>query len=307
MVSYPEAKPRKAFDKNQPHGIRYFQMVSRLQHVSLAAKQLRVAQPSVIIAVKKLEKELGLQLIDRSQKRMTLTAEGRLLLQHAEEILQKVDRTWAEMNDCRQLQKGSVRIGITPIMGAVLFPYAFANFQKKYPEITITVIEEGSQAIRSRLERGDLDVGIMVISNLPPALQTVRIIQAQILACLGPQHPLVNHAVIPLNQLRNEPFLLFEEDTYSHQLIMKECAKCGFTPRIAFCSNQVGTIMGLVKQGVGIDFFIREVVQLYEGIESRPLAGPLYLDAGLAWDKARYLPKAAQAFIDYFPPNFHED
>lgn len=287
------------------HQLKYFQMVSRLQHVSQAAEQLNVSQPSVTIAIKKLEEELGVQLLDRSQKRVALTAEGRLFLQRVEDILKRIDDTVVEMKDFRELHKGSIRIGITPIMGAVLFPYAFAHFQKKYPELNITVMEEGSLSIRNRLEKGELDIGIMIISNIPARLQTVRITRGQILVCLPPEHPLAKHSVIPFQSLHNEPFILFREDTYSRQIILKECAKCGFTPHIAFSSNQIGTIMGLVKQGVGITFFIEEIVKLQEGIVSRPLVDPLYLVAGLAWNKERYLPKAAQAFIDYFPGREH--
>jgi len=282
-------------------------MVSRLRHFCMAAERLHVSQPSVTVAVKKLEEELGVQLLDRSQKRIALTPEGRVFLQRAEEILRLAKDAAAEMHDYRQLQKGSVRVGITPIMGAVLFPFAFANFQKQFPHLSITVMEEGSLAIRSRLEQGELDVGILITSNLTPRLRSEPITRGQILACLPPNNRLASHTVISFPDLHDEPFILFREDTYSRKIILEECAKSGFTPRIAFSSNQIGTIMELVKEGVGISFFIEEIISRQTGVVSRPLADPLHLVAGLAWSKERYLTTAAHTFIESFRNSLQAD
>jgi DNA-binding transcriptional LysR family regulator len=282
------------------HQLEYFRMVCQLQHFSNAAERLHVSQPSVTVAIRKLEEELGIQLLDRSQKRIAVTPEGRVFLQRVEEILGKVKDAVIEMNDYRQMQKGAVKVGITPIMGAVLFPFAFAHFQKQFPNLNITVMEEGSLAIRNRLEQGELDVGILIISDMPPRLQTVPITRGQILVCLPPDHPLGSHDRIPFQALNDQPLIMFREDTYSRKIILEECAKFGFTPNIVFSSNQIETIMELVKQGVGISFFIEEIVRRQPDILSRPLLEPLYLVAGIAWSKERYLAKAAQTFIDSF-------
>lgn len=280
--------------------LEYFRMVCRENNITRAAAKLHVSQPSVTIGIRKLEEELGVRLLDRSQKQITLTAEGRTFLQGAEEILARVSDLTAEMNDLRLLQKGTLRIGITAIMGAFLFPSAFARFQKAYPNVRITVLEEGSLSIRNRLESGDLDIGIMITSNLPPRLESVPITTGQILVCLPDGHPLGKRSSIPFEELKEQPFILFREDTYSRQIILEECAKFQFTPRIVFSSGQIGTILELVRQGVGISFFIEDVVRKQVGIVVRPLAGPLRLVAGLAWYKDRYLSKTARAFIGSF-------
>jgi DNA-binding transcriptional LysR family regulator len=280
--------------------LEYFRMVCQENNITKAADRLHVSQPSVTIGIQKLEEELGVKLLDRSQKQIALTAEGRIFLQHAEDILARVANSVAEMNDHRLHQRGSIRVGITAIMGAVLFPSAFARFQKDYPNVQITVLEEGSLSVRNRLESGDLDIGIMITSNLPPRLESVPISTGQILVCLPPGHPLAESSSIPFSELRDQPFILFREDTYSRRIILEECAKFGFTPRIVFSSSQIGTVLELVKQGVGLSFFIEEVVQNQTGIVTRPLAEPLFLVAGLAWSRERYLSKATRAFIDSF-------
>ncbi len=284
--------------------LEYFQAVARLGSVTKAAEQQNVAQPSVSVAIKKLEAELGVKLLDRSRKKSALTPEGRIFLQRVNYILGCLQDSIVEMNDYRMPQKGSVRIGITPIMGALLFPHAFANFQKQNPEVNVTVVEEGSLIIRNQLEQGELDLGIMITSNIPAPLDVFPITSGQIYVCLSHNDPLGDYASIPLKKLRDHSFILFKEDTYIRQLILEECARLQFSPRIAFSSSQIGTVLGLVEQGMGISFFLEEIVRERSEIVSRPLSEPLFLEVGLAWNKKRYLSKTAKIFIESFRETF---
>jgi DNA-binding transcriptional LysR family regulator len=284
--------------------LEYFQAVGRLGSVTKAAEQQNVAQPSVSAAIKKLEAELGVNLLDRSQKKTVLTPEGRVFLQRVNYILGCLQDAALEMSDYRTAQKGTIRVGITPIMGTLLFPHAFANFQKQNPEVNVTVVEEGSLFIRSQLEQGELDLGIMITSNITAPLEVFPIISGQIHVCLSHNDPLGEQAHILLERLRDHPFILFKEDTYIRQLILAECAKLRFSPRIAFSSSQIGTVLGLVQQGVGVSFFLEEIARMHSEIVSRPLSEPLFLEVGLAWNKKRYLSKTAKLFIESFRETF---
>jgi len=280
--------------------LEYFQAVGRLGSVTRAADQQNVAQPSVSVAIKKLEAELGVKLLDRTHKKGTLTPEGRIFLQRVNYILGCIQDSVVEMNDYRIPQKGNIKIGITPIMGALLFPHAFANFQKQNPDVKVTVVEEGSLYIRDQLEQGDLDIGIMITSNILAPLEVVPITTGQIHVCMAHDNPLAALSKVPLTKLHDQSFILFKEDTYIRQLILEECAKLRFSPRIAFSSSQIGTVLSLVQQGVGVSFFLEEIVRDRTEIAPRPLADPLYLEVGLAWNKKRYLSKTAKLFIESF-------
>jgi DNA-binding transcriptional LysR family regulator len=280
--------------------LEYFQSVGRLGSVTKAADQLNVTQPSVSVAIKNLEAELGVKLLDRSKKNIALTQEGQIFLQRVEYILGCLQDAVVEMNDYRMPQKGAIKIGITPIMGALLFPHAFAEFKKQNPDVKITVVEEGSLSIRNQLEKGELDIGIMITSNIRSPLESFPISTGQILVCLSKDDPLGEYPRIPFKKLRGHSFILFKEDTYIRQLIIEECAKRHFHPRIAFSSSQIGTVLGMVERGVGISFFLEEIVREHNEIVSRPFFKPLFLEAGLAWNKKRYLPKPAKEFVESF-------
>lgn len=278
--------------------LEYFQAALRLGNITKASEALHVSQPSVTVAIKKLETELGLTLLDRSGRRISPTPEGRTFIARVDAILAAVGDAAAEMRDHRSLVKGSIRIGITPMMGAVLFPNAYARFRDEYPDFQISLVEEGTLSLQSHLEKGEIDLGIMVVSDLPTGLASLPLEQGRIMACMKPGHPLSAYGEIPFGLLKDQPFILFQGDTYSRQMILKECARFRFSPNIAFSSSQIGTVMGLVRQGAGIAFFMEELTRGQESIVVRPLADPLVISVGLAWNPGRYMSKAARAFID---------
>jgi DNA-binding transcriptional LysR family regulator len=90
--------------------LEYFQMASRLRNITRAAERLRVSQPNITVAIKKLEAELGIQLFDRSQKQLSLTPEGAVFLNRVELALRNIQDAVLEVNDYKQLQKGTIKI-----------------------------------------------------------------------------------------------------------------------------------------------------------------------------------------------------
>jgi DNA-binding transcriptional LysR family regulator len=279
--------------------LEYFQMVCRLNNMTRAAERLYVAQPAISVAIHKLEVEMGVQLFERSQKQFTLTAEGRIFLQRAEDILHRSQDLLLEMNEYRELKKGVVKLGVPPMIGCYLFPRIFAGFKQAYPALDLTVIEEGSLAVRSMLEKDKLDLGIVITSHLSGLLNIKPITTGEILLCLAPSHPFATCSAVNFAQLINESFILLKEDTYHRQLILQECKTHGFQPHIILASSQVETIRGLVAKGVGISFLLDSIARRDNQIHCLPLADPLYIEIGLVWKKDRYLSKASQAFIDF--------
>lgn len=278
----------------------YFRRAAHLRSITKAAGELHVSQPSVTIAIQKLEEELGVPLLDRSQKQIALTREGQVCLRRMDDILARVRDLVSEMGDYRSAQKGMIKIGITPVIGAYFLPAALARFHKLHPRIQVAVIEEGSLSLRKRLERGELDLTMMIISKTSAHLETVPVAKGQLLACFARHNPLARLEKIPFARLRDQPFIMFREDTYSRKLILDECARNRFTPRIVFSSSQIETVMGMVGHGVGISFLLDTIVTKYPEVVGRPLAKPLLLEAGLAWSKDRYLSKAAQLLMNSF-------
>ena len=279
--------------------LEYFQMASRLRNITRAAERLRVSQPNITVAIKKLEAELGIQLFDRSQKQLALTPEGAVFLNRIELALRNIQDAVLEVNDYKQLQKGTIKIGIPPMMGAYLFPKIFSSFQKKYSHLDIYLHEEGSMSIREQLERDELDFGIIIISGASHNLQLLPMTTSQIVACVPAGSPLAAKERISKDDIAAANVIMLKEGSFLRQTILGKLKEQSITPNIVLESNQVVTIKGLVASGVGISFLLDMVLEDAPGVKAIPLEEPLFVDVGLAWKKDRYISKAAQSFIDF--------
>jgi len=279
--------------------LEYFQLVSRLNNFTRAAEHFYVTQPTITLAIQKLEHELGVQLFDRSQKQFSLTPEGQIFLQRVNMTLDNLKDAVLELQDYLSLQKGSIKIGVPPMVGSYFLPSILADFQRQYPAIELIAIEAGSMRIREQLEQGELDVGIVVISQSTPKLSTLPLATGEISLCLSPNHPLCDVPAIAFEQLHEQSFVLIAEGTYVRHIITNEFKHHGFTPRVIFSSGQLETLLRLVKNEIGVTFLIDFIARQHTDIVVRPLTNPLYIEIGLAWKKEKYLSRASQAFIDF--------
>jgi DNA-binding transcriptional LysR family regulator len=277
--------------------LKYFERVCQLGNISKAAEQLHIAQPAVSIAMQKLEEELGVHLFDRSRKKISLTPAGLIFSHRVKVILGQIQNSITEMDDFGKLQHQTIRIGITPMLGAFLFPYIFSKVRQENPDLELIVIEEGSLTINNLLEQGKLDIGITMISNVSSELKVDPIATIELLVCLSRKHPLSRTTRLPFSALMDQPLILFNEESYSRQLILQECEKHHFTPNIVFSSSQIETIIGLVENTVGISFLLAPIAHRHPEVTSRSLIEPIFVQAGLAWNKNRYLSSASRSFI----------
>ena len=286
--------------------LEYFQMASRLKNITRAAERLNVSQPNITVAIKKLEAELGIQLFDSSQKQLSLTPEGTIFLNRIELALRNIQDAVLEVNDYKQLQKGTIKIGIPSMIGAYLFPKIFSSFQHLYPHLDIYLYEEGSMTIREQLERDELDFGIVILSDASSSLQLLPMARNQIVACVPEDHPLARKNSININDISGADLIMLKEGSFLRYMVLNKLKIANISPNIVLESNQIETIKGLVSTNVGISFLLDFIVKGTPGIKILPFEDPIYVDLGLAWKKERYISKAAQSFIDFCKNTLNE-
>lgn len=287
--------------------LEYFQMASRLKNITRAAERLNVSQPNITVAIKKLETELGIKLFDRSQKQLALTPEGQIFLTRIEQALRNINDAILEVNDYKQLQKGTIKIGIPSMIGAYLFPKIFSSFQHLYPHLDIYLYEEGSMTIREQIERDELDFGIVIISDASSNLQLLPMSRNQIMVCIPDKHPLAQKQSITFQDLDGVDLIMLKEGSFLRQLVLGKIKSANISPEIVLESNQIETVKGLIASNVGIAFLLDFIVKGSKGIKAIPFEDPIYVDLGLAWKKDRYISNAAQSFIDFCRKTMLED
>jgi DNA-binding transcriptional LysR family regulator len=273
--------------------------VARVNNFTRAAEGLRIAQPAVSMAVKKLEEELELVLFNRQDKKVSLTAEGEIFLPHARRILEDLRAAEQEMGELRGLTRGEVRIGIPPMISAYFFPDIIRDFQKSYPELSLSVLGEGAGRIQKMIGQGELDMGVVAGENFPENLEVRRFLREEVVACVPLGHPLAGRQSVSLAELIAQPLVFYKEGYYIREFFLEALKGTGAAPNIVFETNLFSLVKSLVRNGMGVSIFLRMVVASDPELAAVSFDPPLHLDLLIAWKKQVYLSRANRAFADF--------
>ncbi len=279
--------------------LEYFRMTAKLRNLTRAAAELQVSQPNITVAIQKLENLLGLRLFDRSQKQVLLTAEGEIFLRRVEPALDILHDALRELEDYKNLSKGNIRIGIPPMIGAYLLPRICSDFQKIYPNLSILLFEEGSMAIRENLEAGQLDFGIIILSDVPPTLNTFTMYKSELVACVPKNSRLAGRPSLQLKDFDGENLIVMKHGSFIRRMLSDRFASADLAPNVVLESNQIEIIKQLAANGVGLACLLDCVTKDDQSFRVLPFNPPMHFDIGLAWKKDRYVSKAAAAFMDF--------
>ena len=279
--------------------LEYFRMAARFRSITRAASAMGVSQPNISVAVQKLEISLGITLFDRSQRQPVLTAEGENFLRRAAFALDALEDAMREIEDFKNLDKGEIKIGIPPMIGAYLFPKICPGFGRKYPRLSLCLFEEGSAAVREMLERGELDFGVVILSDIPKALDSFKVCESELMACIPRDFSLARKKSLSFRDFDGVNVIAMKEGSFIRHFLADRFAAEGITPRIALESNQIEIIKRLAENGAGAAFLLDCVTGSSPGFSVRPFKKPVRFDIGLAWKKERYLSKAASAFMEF--------
>lgn len=287
--------------------LEYFQMVCKLKNITRAAEKLHVSQPSITNSIKNLENELGVNLLDRSNKQICITNEGEIFLKRIDDILKLVDNTTSEMKDYGKKKKGLLRIGVPPMIGTFLFPRIFVEFRDIYSEIQLQIIEKGSIETRNMIENNELDLAIIIIPEKYEDLDVLPILKSEILICFSNDHFLNRKTELNIEDIKNQPIIMLKEGFYHRQKILDYFHQYKIEPNIILSSNQLETIKSIVSNGSGISFLMKEIIENDERIASRELNKDLNINIGLVWKKDRYISNASKTFIEFILKSYNHN
>ncbi|MGO9173132.1 MAG: LysR family transcriptional regulator [Rhodomicrobium sp.] len=279
--------------------LRAFVEVVRQGGFSQAAKVVFATQSTVSKAVKQLEDEIGMRLLDRIGHRSTLTAAGEIVYRRALRLLAERDDLAAELAALRGLKRGALRLGLPPIGSSTLFAPLFTIYRQRYPEIEIRLVEYGSDRLMEVLRAGEIDfAGLLLPIADEFGWQVVR--SEPLMAVLAADHILAGRARVTLSDLRDTPFVLFEAGFALNRIILDACHRRGFEPGVVVRSSQIDFIAELAGAGLGVAFLPRMIAMQrgYIPIRLVPLDEPgTEWNMAMAWRRGAYLSPAAEAWL----------
>src|SRR3954470_21146802 len=230
-----------------------FREVVRRGSLSAAAGALRFTQPAVSRQIAALEREAGAQLLERTPRGIRLTEPGRILLGHAEAILDRMATARAQVESVATLAGGRLRIGAFPTANATVVPRAIAAFAREHPGVELSLVEALTPDAVARLRAGEVDVAVVTHHAELGAgeLEVVDLVEDEMLVALPTEHPLARKARLRLRDLRDETWIESVNGA-GRPPLLSAAAACGFEPRIRFGAEQWLAKQGLVAAGVGV-------------------------------------------------------
>ncbi|KIV64415.1 MULTISPECIES: LysR family transcriptional regulator [Pseudomonadaceae] len=282
------------------HQLRSFVEVVRQGGFTQAAKTLHATQSTISKQVAQLEQRLGVLLLERNGPNLRLTDAGTLVLRRADELLRLRQDLYSELDDLSQLARGELRLGLPLLGGEVMFAELFAAYRQRYPNIVVRLFEGGSKLMEEALLRGELDIGGSLTPN-DPALAFQPFCNEPLDVLLPEAHELAGCDGIALAQLKDAPFLLYQQSFTLNDRLLLACRQAGFTPREVGRSGQADFLAALVAAGQGVVLLPRIVARTLErpGLRRVPLVEPdLRWDIAFVWRQGAYLSRAAQAWLD---------
>src|SRR5919112_544271 len=228
-----------------------FVAVAEELHFRRAAERARLAQPAVSRQIKRLEKDLGVQLFVRDRRKVVLTEAGRVFLKEARTILERVTLAHQEARRAERGELGSLSLGYSECNIHSVFPEAVRLYRDRFPRVALEMREMVTAEQVEALLGGDIDVGLVTLPVAAEGLRVETVLEEPLVAALPDNHPLVHNAQVALEDLADDPFVFFPrwQAPGHHDLITGVCREAGYVPQVAVEANSSQGIVSLVAAG----------------------------------------------------------
>jgi DNA-binding transcriptional LysR family regulator len=283
--------------------LQYFISVAEEGTVSGAAQSLSISQSAVTDAIKDLESDLGVTLFERHRRGLTITHKGHQFYRHAARILAGVSDARRSLGDTAEQAGGSLQLGVTSLVAGYVLSDLLARYRRAFPNVNVSAIEDNGDYLEHLLIGGELDVAVMVISNLRDrvALQAEIFETSPYRLWLPLGHRLAAADIIAVSDIVSEPLIMLTVDE-TEENTGKLLGAFDARPHVAFRTRSVEAVRSLVATGAGIallpDLVYRPWSLEGDRIESRDVSGALpVVQVGMVWRRGSQLTQAARDFI----------
>lgn len=277
--------------------LHYFCQLADIGNFTRAADHIGIAQPALTIAIKKLEQEVGLQLINRAEKKALLTAEGKVLYKSASRLLAQAKQMMLELDELKNLEQGTVRFGVSAMMGSYYFPEVLTEFKQQYPNIKVQLVDQGTAALEKMLLDGELDITLIRGDTENPLLRYRDLVNDEIVAGIAHDNDLAVEPFLTLEKFCQQPLVLFNQGYFLREVVEEYAKKNRITLDLRMETNLIELQKSLVKNGIGITTCLPRIIENDEALRYLSFQPKINIKLSLAWKKNHYLSNASKAFM----------
>jgi LysR family transcriptional regulator, hydrogen peroxide-inducible genes activator len=257
--------------------LRYLVAVSEHRHFGHAAEACNVSQPTLSSQIRKLEEELGVRLLERTNKRVHMTPVGAQILLHAERVLAETQAMEAVAQAARDPLVGALRLGVIPTLAPYLMPLILRPLKESYPGLTIELWEDQTRALIDGMRNHRLDAALLATPAESPEITEIDLFVEPLLAALPVGHPLARRKPLEESALADQLLVLAEGHCLANQALTACGTKHGVRSGLqgSMQAATLETLVNLVAAGYGVTLIpaLAYDTLSHRGIAVRPLAG----------------------------------
>ena len=274
--------------------LQYFVTLSDLKHFSKAAEACFVSQPTLSTQIKKLEDELGVQLVERSPKNIMLTPVGEEIAKRARQVLNDVEQIRTAARRSSNPAEGVLRLGIFPTLAPYLLPHVIPQLREQYPKLHLQLSEEKTEDLVRHLKHGSLDAALLAMPIPEEGLEIEILFKEPFVVALPAHHRLATKSKLGLDDLTGTELLLLEEGHCLRDQALEVCALAGAHERVDFHATSMETLRQMVAADVGITLMpvlsVKPPIARTKNLAVRPFTGNApSRTIALAWRKSSAL------------------
>jgi LysR family hydrogen peroxide-inducible transcriptional activator len=233
--------------------LQYLVAVADHGHFGRAAESCYVSQPTLSTQLKKLEKELGVELVERSPRKVALTAAGEEIVRSARAILLDVDDIHAIAKRAADPESATLRIGLFPTLAPYLLPHVVPAIHERFPKLELLLSEEKTEVVLDRLRDGKVDAGVLALPIRDDGLTVEPLFDEEFVLAV----PIGNRLAaggdtVEVDVLAHERVLLLEEGHCLRDQALEVCQLVGASERRGFRATSLETLRQMVAAGVGM-------------------------------------------------------
>jgi DNA-binding transcriptional LysR family regulator len=237
--------------------LRILREVAQQGSFSAAGEALYLSQSAVSQQIATLEREVGMQLLDRTREGPKLTDAGRVLVSHAEAAIARLDEAERELAAIAGLEGGELRLASFPSASATVLTEAVSIFHRRYPKVRLSVADAEPEESLPRLRAGALDLALTFdYPSVPHAderdLDRTLVLTESMHLALPANHDLACRQVVPLTEFEDTEWLCGSRPSTCGEVVFRACRDAGFEPRIGFESDDYHVMQGFIAAGLGV-------------------------------------------------------
>lgn len=240
----------------------YLVAVADHRHFGKAAEACFVSQPTLSTQIKKLERELGVDLVERNPRQVMLTDAGERIVERARLILRETDNIRSIARRAQDPESATIRMGLFPTLAPYLLPHVVPTIHARFPNLELLLYEEKTETVLQRLREGTLDVGVLALPIHDDHLHAEYLFAEDFVLAVPADHPLAKRdGPVELSVLTTENMLLLEEGHCLRDQALAVCQLAGASERAGFRATSLETLRQMVAAGVGVTLLPELAVQ----------------------------------------------